>query len=343
VIGMAFGLVACGGSTTGSGGQRLDGNAGGGGVPGEAEASGGSGANDPAGPPPAETGGASTGGMTSVPPIQGLGGTPWTPPVRGTGGGTWVTPVYPDGGSFPPTVDASGLPLGTCRSGPLYYRSGTFMDSNSIPVERQEPPEVRPSWANTSNLDELAGSSPSRWNLMCQPWGLGLADNGVLRFPPGDGDLRPILSGAATPAPTYSCNDYVACHSGGRVGVTWDCGSVPQGTGGVLNGVYALVGYVTYDQATYPKLGALISQTLYIAHGRALLVSNDDNNMGLVGTYTYAIDGNVVSFTANCESQGPDYRAFPAQATFTATPSGLELFDSVRNIRSTFVLVTPAE
>jgi hypothetical protein len=107
--------------------------------------------------------------------------------------------------------------------------------------------------------------------------------------------------------------------------------------------VYALVGYVTYDQATYPKLGAVILQTLYIGYGRALLVSDDDNNFGFVGTYTYAVTDNVVTFTPNCESQASQYRAFPAQATFTGTASGLEFFDSARNVRSTFVRITPAE
>jgi hypothetical protein len=109
----------------------------------------------------------------------------------------------------------------------------------------------------------------------------------------------------------------------------------------VLNGVYALVGYVTYDQATYPKLGAVILQTLYIGHGRALLVSDDDNNFGFVGTYTYAVNGNTVAFKPICESQPSQYRAFPAEATFTVTESGLEIFDSARNVRSTFHLVSP--
>jgi len=259
--------------------------------------------------------------------------------AQGVGGSTWVPPSYADAGSVPPTVDESGLPQGTCRSGALYYRSGTLITSSSIPVERLDPPESRPEWANTTNLNELSG--PMRWNTLCEPYGLGLAENGEVRFPPGDGDV-PVLSGAAAPAPSYGCNDYVSCHQGGGVGVTWDCGAVPRGTGGAFTGgVYALIGYVNYGTVTFPRPGAVIQQTLYIGNGRALLASNDDNNFGLVGTYTYVISDNAISLTANCESQPAQYRAFPAQATFTVTESGLELFDSARQVRSTFVRITP--
>ena len=125
------------------------------------------------------------------------------------------------------------------------------------------------------------------------------------------------------------------------MGVSSDCGDAPVGTGGtIVPGAYVLTEYVRFAGGTsYPTPGAHIQQTLYMTGESALLISDDDNNFILDGTYRYLARGNAIGFAVFCETQPAQYRAFPTTATFTATGTTLELYDATRKVRQKFRLL----
>jgi hypothetical protein len=70
-----------------------------------------------------------------------------------------------------------------------------------------------------------------------------------------------------------------------------------------------------------------------------LLISDDSGNFSFSGVYTYTVEGNEIVFSATCEGSLPRYRAFPAEATFTATSRSLELFDATRGVHAVYTLI----
>jgi hypothetical protein len=245
------------------------------------------------------------------------------------------------------TVDSQGLPRATCRSGDLYAPLAHGFDSSSLPVELLLPAADRPDWAVTQNLMVLPGLTPplsetyvrGPASTTCAQGDVALASGGMLvHGAPEFGVSVWTEKTAATP----DCNtvQQSACHPHGAAGVTWDCGTLPEGAGGpIAPGVYALVGYVRYEGTSYPALGGYIVQTLYLDADGAFVVSYDDNNFGYAGASTYITKRNQIAFAEKCGSQPAMYRAFPAAATYTASRRTLELFDKARNVRSTYAMM----
>lgn len=171
----------------------------------------------------------------------------------------------------------------------------------------------------------------------CSDTGWGFTENGELSNPRQPGDLR-VLSLSTPPVPYCPPLNWADCHRDGYVGPTDDCGDLPTGTGGAVTpGVYVLTGYVLFGNTHMsPQPGGRVWQTLYVTSTSALLISDDTGNMSFLGSYTYTIEGNRISFAAVCEGREPLNRAFPGEATFTASGSILEFFDTTRKVRSTF-------
>jgi hypothetical protein len=180
--------------------------------------------------------------------------------------------------------------------------------------------------------------------------GLGLAASGAITSPRGDGDL-PVLANSEQLF-GFSCwsdgSDSahlprVHCQRGTKIGVSVACGEMPSGTGGVLSsGGYALTEYavyVEYDISSYPVPGAGIAQTIYVGPSSLVLASDDDNNFDFTGSYTMAIGDDSFSLEPVCESSLARYRAFPLNATFTATATSLVIFDAERRIRMSYALL----
>ena len=249
-----------------------------------------------------------------------------------------VAPVVPtvEAGVVAPTAPV-GDPPATCRQGPLYYPStGLPGVPNSIPNEclGTGPEPVQWSSSICSFLQSTGNTQE------CVDAGWGLTGQGALENPRSQGAL-PVLTNTS-PVQLLSVQGldtaWIHCHRGGMVGVTWDCGSVPVGAGGTLaTGAYVLTEYVRFGGDSFPSLGAHIVQTLYVTASSLLLISDDDNNFCFDGTYTYVVQGNRIAFNALRESQPPFYRAFPASATFRATPTRLDLYDTTRLVRATYV------
>jgi hypothetical protein len=133
----------------------------------------------------------------------------------------------------------------------------------------------------------------------------------------------------------------VHCHRGGNVLAIAQCGDLPAGAGGnILPGAYTLTEYASYGSgSTYPAPGVNVTQTLYLTESSLLLISDDSNNFYFTGNYRSTVDKNQVTFETLCESTLPQYRAFPAEATFTATTSTLELFDTTRQVRTKYTKI----
>jgi hypothetical protein len=238
-----------------------------------------------------------------------------------------------NGGGAPAATTIAGAPA-TCRQGPLYYASTGFPGMpNSIPVECRGPNPTE--WASglCSMLSETSNTQ------VCVDIGWGLNAQGLvetLRSP----SALPVLTTSPAAGQGSGGSNPIHCQRGGFVGVTWDCGSVSVGTGGtIVPGVYVLTEYVRYGGESYPVLGAHVWQTLYLTCSSVLFISDDDNNFSFNGTYTYSVLANRITFTALVESSCSQYRAFPASATFRATPTGLELYDETRSVRETYLRI----
>jgi hypothetical protein len=181
--------------------------------------------------------------------------------------------------------------------------------------------------------------------------GLGLAASGAITSPRGAGDL-PVLASSSEQPFRFTCwgdgSDSghlprVHCHRGAKIGVSVACGEMPSGTGGELTfGGYALTEYAVYtehDVPSYPVPGAGIAQTIYVGSSSLVLASDDDNNFGFTGSYTMALGDDSFSLEPVCESTLAQYRAFPLNATFTATATSLVIFDADRRIRMSYELL----
>jgi hypothetical protein len=223
----------------------------------------------------------------------------------------------------------------TCRPRQLLYYKSTGLPGvpNSIPVECAGPNPIEWSSVLCSTLSGTANTQ------VCVDAGWGLTGQGMLEHPRSQSALAVLTNPSGLQVgSSWADSSWIHCQRGGFVGVTWDCGSVPVGAGGTITtGVYVLAEYVRYGGDSFPSLGAHIWQTLYVTSSSVLFVSDDDNNFGFDGTYTYSVQGNRIAFTAVSESSLPDYRAFPGSATFQATPSAFELYDATRQVRATYV------
>jgi hypothetical protein len=213
---------------------------------------------------------------------------------------------------------------------------------NSVPIECDSPPELRPPWVSEATCDSF--SKPIEGTPYCIDRGYGLSPGGEIVKPRGPEDLV-VQSDYRTRASAYvsaTCVDLddVFCHRGGIVVVVRDCGELPSGEGGnILPGAYVLSGVVDYTPEGFPPTGNYIWQTLYVTGSSAFLVSGDGRNFSVSATYTYAVDGAHVVFTPVCEDPHPRYAVFPSDATFTADAASLELFDVARQERSMFTKI----
>lgn len=278
-------------------------------------------------------GDASTGGAEP----QGIGGSE-QPPLVGVGEGTGGSLFSGMGGAaeFPP-------PERPCHDGPRYFSEqradGTY---NYYPVECLTAPETSPLYQMCTTVRSFDFLST------CEDLGHGFNGDGhfVQTRQPGDIPvprlLRPDNDNVWDEQGGLGFN--YACHAGGTVIGTYECGDVPSGEGGeIVPGTYALTSMVEYGDASFHIPANNFQQTLLVTDTSMALLSDDSAIFIFRGAYTFTTAGNAISFSiVNAMYDGdPVFTPFTDVGTYTATSRTLHIYSESRGFSAFYELVTP--
>jgi hypothetical protein len=218
----------------------------------------------------------------------------------------------------------------SCRPGALY--------APCAPAGDFEPVECTGTDAAAMCSSYCLGASATCYDA---GWGLG-ADGFAVR-PRAASDLLVLSSDApATGGLPPGCQtlDSWHCHAGNFVGGTWDCGPVPEGTGGeIRTGAYALTGIVAFGTSRFGIDGIRFKQTLYLTPTSALLINDNSAKYSYTESFTYSVQGNHISFVSTCASKSVQDRPWSLEATFSASATTFEIFSAVDGFRATYYRV----